>query len=195
MKRKTTLVVVGVIVQFSMVGCSLNRTPDWGLPIKLGQTSKEVRLILGKPTEIVDTKTMKKYEVEWEPDYSLEYFYSAGIVARFEQKVLFGITINTFSDYPGFLIYSGAIVNGVKVSDTKKAILAKLGTPTKVEDHPLEVDVDPNIPAVFPKSCTYYWRFENFTVQIDILNQAQNIDEKKGVTRLKDAISLVQVYR
>jgi hypothetical protein len=176
-------------------GCSLNRSPQWGLPVQLGQTSTEVRKVLGRPTEVVDAKTMKKYDIDWDGEYAIEYFYSSGIVGRFDHRKLFAITINTYSDYPGFLLYTGPIVNDVTIKDAKADVIEKLGKPTKIESDSLEPATDPNIPVVWPKMSHYFWRFEGFAVQVDFVNQAQSIDDRKAIVRPKDAIAFIQVYK
>ena len=114
-------------------------------------------------------------------------------MGRFDRDKLFGITLNTHSDYPGFLIYTGSVVNGVKLADTKEVILSKLGNPTKIEDDPLDQGVDANVPVVWPKESRYYWRFTDYTVQVDFLRQAQKLDDRDTLPR--NAVSLVQVYK
>jgi hypothetical protein len=175
------------------------QSEEWGLPITLGQTSAEVREVLGTPNEIVNPYAEARKAGLSPPlseaSLTLQDFYSSGIVCRFDGNRLFGVTLHPWSDYEGFIPYSSTIVNSVKLSDSKDEILRKLGKETKIEEDPLETGTDRDKPVVWPAEARYYWRRSGYTVQVDFLRQAQSLDEKKHLTRPKDAVSVVQVYK
>ena len=191
--NRNLLLMFPLALSVLAIRCSIGRSPAYGLPITLGASFSEVREILGRPNEVVKPpKVLGEAAGQDIDNLTLEYFYSSGIVGRFDREKLFGITLNTHSDYQGFLIYSGSVVNGVKLTDRKETILSKLGKPTKIEDD-LSMTVDPDVPVVWPKESRYYWRFADYTVQVDFLRQAQKLDDTH--TLHKDDVSLIQVYK
>ncbi|MBZ5537771.1 MAG: hypothetical protein LAO31_17590 [Acidobacteriia bacterium] len=184
------------------IGCREIWAPEWRLPIKLGQSVEEVRQTLGSPNDKyspykiardIDPQLIELLSLS--PSNTVEIYYSSGILCMYEGKVLYRITLNPISDYQGFLVYSGEIINGVRLTDSKDMILRKLGNPTKVEDDPIETGNDLNVPAVWPAHSRYYWRKRNYTIEVDLLRQAQSIDESKGITRPIGSISLVTIYK
>ena len=181
-----------LISLFASIGYS--QSPQYSLPVTLGLSSGEVRAILGPPKEIVNPSNFEGNFLGKDDDnFTLQYFYSSGIVGRFDHGNLFGITLNPRSTYRGFLIYSGPIVNSVRLVDDKETILSKLGKPTKIENDALDPGVDPNVPVVSPKESRYYWRFSDFAIQVDFLRQAQKLDGTHTLPR--NAVTLIQVYK
>jgi hypothetical protein len=175
------------------------QSEEWGLPITLGQTSAEVRQVLGTPNEIVNPYAeARKAGLSLplsEASLTLQYFHSSGIVCRFDGNRLFGVTLNPWSDYKGFIPYSGAVVNSIKLTDSKDEILRKLGKETKIEEDPLEIGTDRDKPVVWPAGTRYYWRRAGYTVQVDFLRQAQSISRDPLLNRPKDAVSVILVYK
>ena len=187
---------------FLFMSCVGDLPPEWGLPVKLGQSSAEVRQVLGIPNDVLSPEAVRdrypdlsEHLQRTSPTVSTEYYNSSGIFGIYDGGRLLGITLPPHADYKGFLPYVGTIVNGVKLTDTKQEILHKLGEPTKVEHDPLESGVDPNVPVVWPAESRYYWRKTGYTLQIDFLRQAQLISEKQALTSPKDAVSVIRVYK
>jgi WD40 repeat protein len=179
---------------------ALSQLVGWGLPIKLGQTSADVSQSLGKPTEIVNATTVHRKTGDDVSDLlpavkELRYYYSKGIVGVFKADKLVGITLNPWSDYKGFIPYSGAIIDNVKLTDAKDEILRKLGKESKLEEDPLEDGTDRDKPVVWPAEARYYWRRAGYIVEVDFLRQAQSVDESKHLTMPKDSVDLVYVYK
>ena len=167
-------------------GCSRTApaSPRYGLPISLGSQREDVRKTLGGPNEIVSNAEIRRRLTDSgiQPsavpttDNVTEWYYSSGIVATFDGSWLFEITLPAYTSYPGFVPYSGEVVEGVRLTDSKPAVLSRLGQPTKVEDDPLPGDTDPNVPEVWPKESRYYWRFKDYLVRVTFLKQAQKLD-------------------
>jgi hypothetical protein len=146
------------------------------------------------------TKFLKKGDatVDINPgkdDKLLEWYYSSGIVGVFDRDRLTRITLNTYTDYQGFLVYTGMVVNGVTLTDSKQTILQKLGRPSKIENDELESGTDADVPVVWPKESRYYWRFKDYLVQASFLNQAQTVSEKEHVTFPKDKLTQITVTK
>jgi len=175
------------------------QSEEWGLPITLGQTSEEVRQVLGPPDDIVnpyaEARKAGLNPPPSEASLTLQYFYSSGIVCRFDGNRLFGVTLTPVCDYKGFIPYSGAVVNGIKLTDSKDEILRKLGKETKIEEDQLEIGTDRDKPVVWPAGTGYYWRRAGYTVQVDFLRQAQSVSHNPLVTRPKDSVSVILVYK
>lgn len=125
----------------------------------------------------------------------MEWYYSSGIVASFDHDKLFGIELPTFCDYQGFLVYSGTVVDGIKLTDSKQTILKTLGEPTKIENDPLPDGTDPNVPVVWPKESRYYWRFNGYTMQFTFLEQAQSISVGNNLTWPKDGLTSIFIKK
>jgi len=165
----------------------------------LGSTSDEVRKVLGGPNERYKVPDFRRdTDVDRNPDKNdklIESYYSSGVFGVFDRDRLTTITLNTYTDYQGFLVYAGTVVNGVRVTDSKATILNKLGKPTKIESDELENGTDPDVPVVWPKESRYYWRFKDYLVQATFLNQAQNVSEKDRLTFPKDKLILVSLTK
>jgi hypothetical protein len=125
----------------------------------------------------------------------VEWYYSSGIVGRFDHGKLFGVALPTFCDYEGFLVYSGQIVEGVKLTDNKESILKRLGKPAKIESDPLEKGTEPNVPVVWPKESRYYWRFKDYTLEATFLEQAQSVSAVRHLTWPKDGLTSIYVKK
>jgi hypothetical protein len=65
----------------------------------------------------------------------------------------------------------------VRLSDAKPAVLNRLGPPDKMESEPLAGNVDPTVPAVWPRQSRYHWRLGGHLVSVTFLDQAQKIDD------------------
>src|SRR5579872_3058440 len=159
--------LLALLLPMLVVSCLGAAEADYGLPVKLDSSIREVRKVLGEPTE-----GWKKGEM-----VTLESYYSRGIVAEFEHDRLFSITLNKDTAYRGFIPYAGTIINGVKLTDSKTSVLKKLGTPSKIESEELPDGTDPSKPELFPLESKYYWRFKDYEVQAIFLNQAQAVSE------------------
>jgi hypothetical protein len=187
------LILVGVLL--SVLSCDRAAAPKYGLPITLGSTSDEVRKVLGGPND--------RYRVPVESDTPdtirnpdknaklFEWYYSSGIVGTFDRDRLTAITLHTYTDYQGFLVYTGTVVNGVTLADSKQTILRKLGQPTKIESDALESGTNPDVPVVWPKESRYYWRFKEYLIEATFLNQAQSVSETEHLTFPKDKLTVI----
>jgi hypothetical protein len=201
-KRKPRANVVLLLQQaFLLISCCGCGTSRYGLPITLGSSSDQVRKILGGPNEVVKVTSIRRALRESGSDPSLlpttdnitEWYYSSGIAATFDRDKLFKIALLTHTSYSGFLAYTGTVINGVRLRDSKETILNKLGKPEKVEDDPLAEGIDPDVPEVWPKESRYYWRSPDYVVQVDFLRQAQKVDDTHILR--KGAIISIQVYK
>ncbi len=203
-EMRTNPYAVAVVLLLS--GFIRAASPD-GLPIRLGSTSAEVRKVLGEPTEIVEPpppetgtghdgheghQGMASHKDMESVD---EWYDSAGILGTFSGGKLNAISLLKESDYPSFVPYSGTIVKGVTLQDSKKAILEKLGAPTKIEDETLAEGTDPDRPVINPQHSKYFWRIDDYTVEVTLLNQARLIREAGSVTLPKDTILFIIVSK
>src|ERR1700686_2682365 len=93
-------------------GCLGAAEAEYGLPVKLDLSTAEVRKALGAPTE-----AWQKGEM-----VTLESYYSRGIVGEFAHDRLFSVTLNKDTAYRGFIPYSGTIINGVRLTDSKMTV-------------------------------------------------------------------------
>ena len=190
--RWSLLQLVVMSLLLSALSCEKIAVRQYGLPITLGSTSYEVRKALGGPTERyrspVAGDTAETIRNPGKDEKVIEWYYPFGIVAVFDRDRLTVITLHTYSDYQGFLVYSRAIVNDVRLTDSKQTIVSKLGKPTKIESDGLESGTDPNVPVVWPKESRYYWRFKDYLVEATFLNQAQSVNEKEKLTFPKDKL-------
>jgi len=127
-----SLVVFGLLRQLTVSG----RFPRYDLPIALGASSEEVRRILGWPTEVVREAQRRRILSESSVDAHLlpttdnvtECYYSSGIVGTFDHDRLFEVALHSYGAYPGFVVYSGMIVTGTRLTDRKQTILSNLGS-------------------------------------------------------------------
>jgi hypothetical protein len=95
----------------------------WQLPVRLGTTKADVHAQLGAPNEVIPAalrllspEAASDFEKR-NPGVSNEYYYSSGLVCRFQDDNLFGITVNPRSDYKGWVVYDRPIINGIRVTD------------------------------------------------------------------------------
>lgn len=190
--------LVATVLLTSCIGW---RAPEWGLPVVLDQSTAEVRNILGVPDAVINPgdnwKDVPKHLHRYvSPTMNVEWYYSSGIVGTFVDGRLTEVFVPPpHTDYQGFIPYAGTIVNGVKLTDTKQTILRKLGEPTKVEEEPLELGTDPDVPVVWPAESRYYWRKVKYTVRIDFLRQAQSLNETQKLTSPRDAVRSIDIYQ
>ncbi len=95
-----------------------------GLPITLGSTSDEVRKALGGPTERYrppnSDDTVETIRNPGKDEKVIEWYYSSGIVGIFDRDRLTGITLHTYTDYQGFLPYSGDVIDNGKLTDARR---------------------------------------------------------------------------
>ena len=195
--RVALITILGLLL--CTFGCN-GAAPNYGLPIALGSTSDDVRKLLGAPTARYRPATTGDtvetiQNVGKNAEIVIEWYYSSGIVGSFNRDRLSTITLFTYSDYRGFLVYSGTVVNGVRLADSKQSILDKLGKPTKVESEPLDAGTNPDVPELWPKESRYYWHFKNYTLEATFLNQAQNVSEKEKLTFPKDKLIAITLTK
>jgi hypothetical protein len=171
-----------------MLGCH-NNSSEYGLPITLGSSSADVRRVLGSPNESFRKPQNDRQTIEW--------YYTHGIVATFERDQLTAISLSNgpLISYPGFLAYSNEIIRGLRLTDKKERILDTLGKPTKVETDDLPAGTDPDIPVVWPKESRYYWRLTDYTLEVDLLNQAQRIGDEKRLTLPKGSVTMILITK
>jgi hypothetical protein len=191
-----TVLLLHLPVVVIMAGCNSRLTSEYGLPIALGSSSHDAQKVLGRPDEIVKPPRRPELaDVKADDDVLVYWYYSSGVVGLFDHDELYGITLYTFCDYQGFVVYTGSVVHSVKLTDSKTKILQKLGKPIKVENDPIR-DGDgstPNVPVVWPSEGRYYWRFPNYTVCATFLNQAQKVSD--NLTWPKDGLISILVKR
>ncbi len=77
----------------------------------------------------------------------------------------------------------------------KQTVLHKLGIPTKIEDDPIQSQVNVGEPVTWPAESRYYWKRQNYTIQVDFLRQAQLIDSNKNIVAPKDSVTAVLLYK
>jgi hypothetical protein len=168
---------------------SCHNSPEYRLPVSLGSSSAVVRQVLGSPNESFKKPQDSRLTVEW--------YYTHGIVATFERDRLTAISLpsGALVTYPGFLAYSDEIIRGLRLTDTRERILDALGRPTKVENDEIPAGTDANVPVVWPKESRYYWRFANYTVEVDLLDQAQRVSDEKRLTLPKDTVTRILITK
>jgi hypothetical protein len=176
-----------IILLIAVFGLSCRNESGYGLPVTIGMSGEQVSKILGEPTE--------RYAVPDKEQQVIRWYYSSGIVGIFNRDHLSRITLNTYSDYQGFLAYSGDVVNHITLNDSKQIILQKLGIPAKIEADELESGTDPNVPVVRPKEARYYWHFNDYLIEATFLLQAQNVSEKQHLTFARDALTDIQITK
>jgi hypothetical protein len=185
MKKSALVIAAGLLLPGLSPAAS-----QYGLPVRLGSSPAEVRKILGQPNEVIAApghEGMQGMGDEW--------YDSSGILAGFKNGKLASITLFRGSDYKEFVPYEGPIINGVKLSDSKKVILEKMGKPTKIEEERLGDGTDPDRPVVNPQRSTYYWRSSDYTLKVIFLFQAQLISEVGPITVPKDTVLFMIVYK
>lgn len=206
MRLPQPMLTVLVIVTAIATACTSRPNSSWELPIAFGQSIEQVRQLLGGPTETIDLiRERSKCDipcwVPFEPGDTEDWYYSSGIVANYQQGRVFRIALHRHRNYRGFLSYSGKIVEGISLNDSRENILHKLGEPTKVEETEEVGDLisgkkaEPGVPALFPAQEVYYWRRQNYTIEVRFLKQLQSVDEKRGIVWPKGEVMYVKVYQ
>src|SRR5258705_7088998 len=150
---------------------------EYGLPVKLGLSSAEVRKILGPPAE-----TWMNGEM-----VTLEWYYSHGIMGEFEHDRLSSVTFYKDTLYLGFIPYAGTIIKGIRLTDSKATVLKKLGTPGKVESGDLPAGTYPDDPVRWALDSRYNWEFKDYEAKATFLNQARTVGG--GVVWPKDTLT------
>ena len=167
---------------------------EYGLPIKVGESSADVQRVLGTFTQTVD------YDKEFfkEPEGSMRtvghegeianVYYTSGIIGSFKGDRLISIlVVPDNGDSPKrFLAYTGVIVRGLRIKDNKETILRTLGKPAKIESDSLPAGTDPDVPALWPKESSYYWRLPDCVLTVGFLNQAQTVSDE--ITLPRDSV-------
>jgi hypothetical protein len=205
-RRVGSLVILIVIcVAAGLVLWHRHRSWEYGLPVEVGESSADVQKVLGPPSESLDyDKQLSK-----EPDdvqktlgsghegEVLNWYYTSGIVGSFksDRLISIGVSPDNGDSYKGFLAYSGVIVKGLRITDNKPTILRTLGKPTKIESDDLPAGTDPDVPEVWPKRSSYYFRLPECVVEVDFLNQAQSVDAEKHITLPKDSLIGFQITK
>jgi hypothetical protein len=186
--ERTNQVTARLIVSLiALSSFSCHRDSGYGLPITIGMNPDQVSSVLGEPTE--------HYAVHDKEGQIVRWYYSSGIVGTFDRDHLSRITLNTYTDYHGFLPYSGKVINQVVLTDSKQAIIAKLGNPAKVESDRPDDGTNPDVPVVFPREAVYYWRLKGYLVSATFLNQAQNVSEKQHLVFPKDTLTGIEITK
>jgi hypothetical protein len=185
---RTSSVIIATALILS--GCSRAASSSYGLPVQLGSTTAEVRKILGEPSDIV---AMPGHEGM--TGMGDEWYDSKGIVGSFDADRLIAIMLLQDATYSAFMPYTGTIVGGVTLSDSKKTILEKLGPPTRIEEEKLPEGTDPDRPAINPQQDRYYWSLKDFTVKVAFLKQPRLIREEGPVIVPRDSVILVLVSK
>lgn len=191
------IVCMAVVGAALVLGWRRHRAWEYGLPVLPGDSADSVRRVLGVASfTFADPKIGTR---------STSTFLTHGIEGTFEDGQLFRITIpnqtangvevSTRDIQQGLLPYSGVIVKGLRITDSKQKILQTLGKPTKIECDDLAVGTNPDIPVVWPAGCSYYWRFPDYVVEADFLNQAQSVDEASHLTLPKDYVISFQITK
>jgi hypothetical protein len=185
------ILIVAVLAASTIVlmsSCHLGPA-EYALPVTLGSSSNDIRRALGSPKESFKDPRDNRLTIEW--------YYTHGIVATFERDRLVSIGLppdhGRGTTYDGFLAYSGEIIRGVRLTDTKQGILKKLGKPTKIETDDLPPGTDPAVPVVWPKESRYYWRLANYTVRVDFLSQAQSVSVEHKLILPKDSLTMIRI--
>jgi hypothetical protein len=169
---------------------------SYGLPIRLGATSAEVRKVLGKPTETVVLENDEHTGHAGMSNISVDQWYdSAGIVGTFTGGKLTEIRIFPDTDYPNFVAYAGTIVKDVTLRDIRKTVLEKLGRPTKIDDEPIAEGTNPDTPVINPQQSRYFWSMNGFTLQVTFFSQPKLIRQAGPLVISKDTIIAVIVSK
>ena len=167
---------------------------SYGLPIRLGATSAEVQMVLGKPTETVVLENDEHASHAGMSNVD-QWYDSAGIVGTFNGGKLTEIRIFPDADYPNFVAYAGSIVKDVTLRDIRKTVLEKLGPPTKIDDERIAEGTNPDTPVINPQQDRYFWSMNGFTLQITFLSQPKLIRQAGPLVIPKDTIIAVIVSK
>jgi hypothetical protein len=154
---------------------------------------------LGGPNERVrarpgENDTVETFSNPSKDERLREWYYSSGIIGTFDRDRLTAIELFAYdAGYSGLLVYSGSVVNDVKLTDSKQTVLRKLGRPTKIESD--EVEGDPDVAAVFPAESRYYWRYKDYLIEATFLNEAQSVDKEHHIIFPKDMLTKIFVSK
>jgi hypothetical protein len=137
--------------------------------------------VLGQPSDILTPEALRKLSPGAADDFerrspgrTVDWFESHGLaVVYFEDRVS-QVTIQNDVTRDGWLEWGKPIVGGITLKDNLTAVKRKLGEPVKSE-----IGSDPE-PARIPLQSNYYWKRDDYTVQIRFRNQAQVIDDGEG---------------
>ena len=145
-RRLVLLILTVICLASALVLWNRHKSWEYGLPVNLGSSSADVQRALGTPTESLDYDQKLSKEPEdvqrimgaGQEGVIQNWYYTHGIVCRFKSDRLISISVppDHGDSYKGFLAYSGVIVKGLRVSDSKQTILQTLGRPTKIEPNP-----------------------------------------------------------
>jgi hypothetical protein len=144
MKLVHSLILVGL--SLLALNCEKATAPKYGLPITLGSTSDEVRKVLGGPTERYKAPEKSDGVVVANPDKNdklFEWYYSSGIVGVFDRDRLTTITLPSYTDYQGFVVYTGTVISSVTLSDRKEAFLKNLANQRRLKVRSLRTELIP----------------------------------------------------
>ncbi len=126
MEIRRTLAVALCVASVGMVHCA--PTAEWQLPVSLGQSRDDVRQILGPPKETIPG-SLQAISAEAAADFirrspgqTSEYYYSSGLMGRYDGDRLFSITVVARSDYQGWIVRTAPIVADVRVADDKPSV-------------------------------------------------------------------------
>lgn len=189
------------LIGSALLLASLSCAREWQLPVTLGSSRGDVHRKLGAPKEVFTYEAANAQAPQaaekvfgLAPNQSIEYYYASGLVGRYDRDHLFSITVMAHVDYRGWLEYSGAVVNGITLRDTRENVVRRLGTPTKVEEEQF-LEGNAATAAVFPASSRYFWRRDGHVVEIEFLRQPQLLDTKRNLVAPRDSITKIAVYR
>jgi hypothetical protein len=183
-----TKTALGTIALLAISTCCARSGSGYDLPIALGSSSDEVRRVLGAPDSSFTN----------DRGQTTESFNSHGLQVEFDRDRVFAVSVQQdVGDQSGsmYVPYSGSVVHGVKLSDTRPRILQELGKPTKIEDDPLEPNTDPAVPVVWPKYASYFWRFEEYSVEVLFLKQAMLASEEPKITLPQGAVKIITIRK
>lgn len=166
--RKNTLVAAYALLLMLCQTSVSQPASEYGLPIRLGSSVAEVRKALGQPDASDQGDDANGPISDW--------YYTSGMIGTFNKDKLIAIMLPRETVYTTFVPYAGAIVNGIKLTDSKQTILQKMGRPASVEEEQLPEGTDPDVPARFAEYSKYTWRVNDMLVQVNFLAQAQQLD-------------------
>ena len=166
--RKNTLVVAHALLLTLCQSSVSQSASEYSLPIRLGSSLAEVRKVMGQPNATDHNDDAGNALSDW--------YHASGMIGTFSKDKLIAIMLPRDTPYATFVPYTGAIVNGIKLTDSKEAILQKLGRPVHVEEEQLPEGTDPDVPARFAEYSKYTWRVNDMLVQVNFLAQAQQLD-------------------
>lgn len=166
--RKHTLVLAHALLLTVCQTSVSQPASEYSLPIRLGSSLAEVRNVLGQPDATDHSDDANGPLSDW--------YHKSGMIGTFNKDKLTAIMLPRDTPYVTFVPYASTIVNGIKLTDSKQAILEKMGRPVNVEEEQLPEGTDPDVPARFAQYSKYTWRVNDMLVQVNFLAQAQQLD-------------------